>query len=458
MFPPPVATRMALDDPNSDQRHYDRQRAKIRDAVDAGDLSEREGEALLAFGVSKRASASLRTAGTQLDYAMRSALIASAVGLGPLLDATEGEFSNLHDRIAGADVPERFLRYVGDGGWSDGTLRNFRNASKQYLLFVDGATEDDRAWTRTGGRDWVEHVKLGRQPKPKVDPYDLFGPDELAAIWKAIDSKRDAALFGLLYCTWQRNAVIRSFRVGDVEIYNGGVEGAVRIYDDALGRKGATGRKGLSWAVAPVNQWLEVHPTGVDDDPLICVTHDAGDAEVGSPLTKARAVNRRVRKWAERAGLERDRWDTDHGRKQRTARAHLLRYTGATRAAKSPDFSEAQVKQQGGWVQSSKQLDRYIQLTDEDVLGAWASAHGHETSAFGNEQPEFGKCGRCECPVENWLPTCPACGLGLDEAAPTTEKSLEARLGEALTYLAREEPDLAHQVIDTADVMRVDSG
>lgn len=412
---------MALDDPRGDRADYERARQKIRKAVEKGKLTAWEGDALLAFGVDKKANHPLSTVSNQLWLAARVAMMSEAVGFGPLLEIDKGAFSSLHDRMSEGEVPDRFLTYAGPNGWSEGYLRNFLNASKQYLLFVDGEPDDDRTWTRESEREWVDDVELGKPPDPKVDPSDLFGPDELAAMWTAIESKRDAALFGLLYSTWQRNAVVRSFRVGDVEIHNGGTEGAVRIYKDALGRKGASGLKGLSWAVSPVKDWLDAHPTGDQEDPLICVTHDTGDAQAGDPLSKGRSVNRRIRKWAKWAGLARERWDPSHGRKEATGRAHLLRYTGATRAAKSADFSESHVKKQGGWTQSSKQLDRYIQLTDEDVLANWAAAHGHVSSAFSSERPEFGHCGRCNAPIENWLPSCPGCGMDIDDEPPEPE-------------------------------------
>lgn len=444
---------MSLNDPNDDRNRYRKERERVVDAVKDDRIPEDVGDALLAFGDHKDESSAKTTATRQLQYCRRCADMANSVGAPPMTEWDQGDFEAFYGRLKNAEVPDRFLRYVGPEGWGDGSLRNFKNGLKQFLVYLASRDNDDRAWTDDDSREWVDDIELGAPPKPKVDPHDLLAPDELSAMWSVIEGLRDRALFAIAYCTWQRNAVIRSFRLGDVEVYNGGVEGVIRIYEDALGRKGASGRKPLSWAVGPVTQWIEAHPRRDDPDaPLLCVTHDAGDAEVGAPLSTAESVNRRLRKWAKQAGLERDRWDTNYGRRQRTVRAHLLRYTGATRAAKSDVYSEPTVKKWGGWNQSSDQLDRYIQLTDDDVLASWARAHDINSDIFEAEHPEYGNCGRCEGPVEDWLPACPSCGHGLDEAAPVTSKSLDVRLGEALTTLARKDPDLAHRLIDAAEM------
>lgn len=418
-----------VDDPRDDTRQYRRAREKVRETADPRDregwdltsepVPEIDREAILAFGEVKDDASARTTATGQMRYARICAEIAADVDAPPLTEWGQAEFERFYARLKNSEVPDFYVRHVSGETWGDGSLRNFKNALKQLLLYLGDRADGARPWTDADARDWVEDVTLGAPPQPDVRAEDLLGPAELAAMWAAIDSLRDRAMFAVLYCTWQRNATVRSFRVGDVEFHDGGAVATVSINEDASGRKGATGAKPLSWAAGPVKEFLDSHPRG--DDPgaaLLCVTHDSGDAQLGAPLSSSNAINRRLRTIAKRAGLEKDRWDTSTGRKQRTARAHLLRYTGATRAAKSDEYAEATVKRWAGWVQSSDQLDRYIQQADDDVLASWASTHEIETDAFDAQQPEFGSCGRCNGPVENWLRSCPSCGHEIGAEAP----------------------------------------
>lgn len=444
-------------DPRNDRQEYQNERKRIQDDIEDGSIGEDEGAALLAFGENKRESVKISTAGSQLNYIRRSAEMARAIDFPPLLEWEQGDFERFLSRLKNGEVPDRFLRFTGPDGWGEGSVRNFKNAIKQYLLYLRSRSDDNRSWTDGLGREWVEDVELGAPASAKVDPNDLLSPDELASIWNAIERLRDRALFAVAYCTWQRNAVLRSFRLDDVDLHDGGTTGVIRIFEDALGRKGASGRKPLSWSAGPVSKWMEVHPRKDEPDaPLFCSISDHGSSISGTPLSTAESVNRRFRNAAKEAGLDRDRWDTQYGRKQRTIRAHLLRYTGATRAAKSDEYAEATVKQWGNWTQSSGQLDRYIQLTDDDVLASWAAAHDIHSETFSTEQPEYGNCARCQGAVEDWLPTCPSCGHDLSESAPDTGKPMTDRLGEALSFLVEEDPDLAHDLINAAELRQGD--
>lgn len=447
MYTVAIGGGMALDDPNRDNERYERERSRIR----AADVAAADRSALLAFLDFKDERNERSTAHKQANYVRRCAEIAAETGVPPITEWAQGDFERFNSRLRNAEVPDEYLRHCGPGGWGKGTLRQFRNALKQFLLYLGDRNDDDRPWTDGDPREWADDVELGASPDAKVDPSDLFRPDELAAMWTTIDNKRDAAMFALLYCTWQRNAVVRAFRIGDIETHNGGTEGVIRIYEDALGRKGASGRKPLSWAVGPVAEWLESHPRAQDPDaPILCQNHDAGSATRGEPFTTGNAINRRLQRIAKEAGLERDRWDRGHGRKQRTARSHLLRYTGATRAAKSDEYGESTVKKWGGWAQSSNQLDRYIQMTDDDVLASWADAHGINSAVYASIHPEFGTCERCSGPIEDWLATCPSCGFEVGAAPPETEPDLEEDFGRALSFIIREHPEQAHEVIDVA--------
>lgn len=406
-------------DPRNDVRRYNNERERINRAMQEGDIADSDGEVLLEWGAHLRNVNEVSTAHGNMSSCRKAAEKAAAVGMPAVSTWDEATLDTFMVRMEDADFPEEHQNPRSDDGtWSEGYVRNVRQHLKNLFVWL--------------GREWAEDYYIGAPAEGKVERSDLLEQDELTALWEAAEHPRDEVLVALPLVTWQRNAVLRAFRLRDVEFSDDGTSGTIRIFEDALGRKRAKGKKPLTWATGPVKRWMEKHPRRGDlDAPLICVITDSGNAEKGSQLGNAETYNKRLRTLAKRAGLDRDRWDTSEGRKERTIRAHILRYTGATRAAISDTFSESTVKAWGGWKQSSEQLDRYIQVVDEDVIASADAAHGRETDL--PERPEFSSCPSCSAAIEEWHPACPAC-LGPLHDVDWTHEANEAdqRPGESV--------------------------
>lgn len=395
-----------IDDPRGDIRRFKNARRRVREAIEQGDIPGADGEELLAFGDHRRGEGAPSTAHSQMENCRKAAKKAAGVGLPSLIEWDERTLNRFMVRMEDGEFPEEYLNpYSDDGSWAEGTRRNVKQHLKNFFGFL--------------GREWAGDVYIGAPPQGSVEREDLLTQDELTAMWEAAEHPRDEVLLALPLVTWQRNAALRAFRVGDVHLPPEGRTGYITLNEDALGRKDAAGKRPLTWATGPIKRWIAKHPARDGTDfaaaPLLCVITDAGNAVKGAPLANTESYNRRLRTLAERAGLDRDRWIQSEGRKERTLRAHLLRYTAATRAAVSDEYSEATIKKWAGWTQDSPQLRRYIQLVEEDVLAAANEAHGIESEL--PLRPEFSKCPSCGGPVEEWHRACPACtGLLTDEA------------------------------------------
>lgn len=401
----PLRSGMAsTNDPNNEIRNYQNERQRVQDA----DISDRDRAAILRFGDHLRSDHSPNYSYQNMASCRKVAALAGVVGEPPLVEWDKPTYDRFMVRMEDGQFPDEHL--PAKGSWSEGYLRNFRQHLKNYFAFV--------------GHEWAPEVKIGKPPEPSVEREDLLTQDEMTALWEAADHPRDECILALPLATWQRNAALRALRVGDVHLPDNDRTGYVQINEDALGRKAASGKRPLTWATGPVERWLAKHPARDDSDfdeaPLLCVITDAGDATRGAPLSTNESLNRRLRKLAERAGLDRDRWDTTHGRKQRTVSAHTLRYTGITRAAISDDYNDTTVKAWAGWEMDTPQLKRYVQVVEEDILAAADEAHGIETALAG--RPAFDNCPKCGGPTEEWHNACPNCTTLLtDEIWQATE-------------------------------------
>lgn len=441
-------------DPRNDRGRYKNERRRVREAIEKGLITDADGEELLAFGDNLRGRHEPSTSSTQLGGVRRAAIMATAAGFPPLVEWDEQALDRFMVRMEDDDLPDEELER-GGGPWREGTRRNYKQCLKNFLGYL--------------GREWAEDIYIGAPAKGSVERDDLLTQDELTALWEVADHPRDECLLALPLVTWNRNAALRALRVRDVEIADGDQTGFIRLNDSALGQKDATGKRPLTWGTGPVERLLSKHPRRHDDDfedaPLLYVITDAGGAEKGSMLSNNEAYNRRLRTLARRAGLERDRWESSYGRRERTIRAHILRYTGATRAALSDEYKEATIKKWGGWNMSSKQLDRYLQLFDDDVLAAADDAHGIDSSL--PQRPEFGQCPKCGAAIEEWHRACPTCTFllsdemwGLREAAEgvheeSTERAVTSKDDDLVRALqaarrATDDPDEFAEVVAAA--------
>lgn len=143
-----------------------------------------------------------------------------------------------------SDVDALLFQYKHDREMAEGTLRNYRKALRKFF--------------RYRGCDWAEEIEIGSIPDREVDQDKVLSQDEVDRLREAADHPRNKALLEMLLDTGLRVSAIGTLRVGDVEL--GGRAGTVTLNQEAAGRKGASGKRPLTWSKPYVANWLDVHP------------------------------------------------------------------------------------------------------------------------------------------------------------------------------------------------------
>lgn len=182
-------------------------------------------------------AAEIRTWANQLtdEYSTRANLLVNVRTLSrrahegdyPPLTEMENvaDFYELHDSIRDGTNPD-----VKDSGLADSTLRNVRKAARRF--FRDGIEVD-----------WWEDINIGGAPETNVTEDDIFVSEEVEALFDAARNSRDKALMAALLATGQRISALLSLRIRDVDL--DGNTGYIYLNEDALGLKGASGKRPL---------------------------------------------------------------------------------------------------------------------------------------------------------------------------------------------------------------------
>lgn len=337
---------------------------------------------------------------------------------GSLLEMDEDLFYDLLATLRDGSAPG-----IQDGGLAAGTLRTMRSSAR--LFFRDAL-----------GREWAEDIEVGAAGKSPVTPEHLVDSDDISALFDAATSPRDAALLGTLLATGQRISAALSIRVGDVDL--DGRSGVVRLNDEALGLKGASGPRPLLWATGHVSRWLAVHPRRDEDDaPLFC-TLKAGAGgnnqtavrryERGEPLSRHQAHSR-LKDLAEAA-------DVDPVR----VKPHNLRHAAITRMVRE-GLAEQKIKWLVGWADDSSQFERYQHLTDDEMLESVLEDYdltAEDVDRIG--QHERTTCERCGTALRPGATYCDSCGLAMTDTAYKVEHDI-------LRALARLDEDTAEELL-----------
>jgi site-specific recombinase XerD len=144
-----------------------------------------------------------------------------------------------------SDVDALLFEYKHDYEMAEGTLRNYRKALRKFFRYHDP--------------EWAEDIEIGTIPDREVDTDKTLEEDEIQALCEAADHPRNKALLEILLDTGLRVSAVWTLRVQDVEL--NGRAGTVTLNPEAVGRKGASGKRPLTWSKSYVANWLDVHPS-----------------------------------------------------------------------------------------------------------------------------------------------------------------------------------------------------
>jgi integrase len=298
------------------------------------------------------------------------------------------------------DVDEALYNLKRDRGASDGTVRNYKKSLRKFF--------------RSLGRDWAEDIKVGAPPKREVQVDNLLTDEEFTAMLKSAPNPRDKALYALLLDSGLRIGAVGSLRVKDVDVE--GRTGKVSLNENANGLKDASGTLPLTWSKGYISNWLDVHPERDNGDaPLFYNTSDkdVANKEENDPSLSYYHLQRRLKKMAEDAGVDKDK-----------VNPHNLRKTAITRWIRD-GLTEQEIKHRATWVKDSTMFEIYSQITDEEMNQQILDRYG-----IGEEEehsrPELERCSQCRTTLPTPTPRfCPGCGTPLSQKAAESVDEVE---------------------------------
>lgn len=344
------------------------------------------------------------TRATQVCYVRKLSERATVGGFPALTEmASESDFYALHDSLRDGSNPD-----VKDDGLAESTLRTIRNAARNFF----GDALD---------RDWATNIRVGGPQKTSVSKDDIFVAEEVEALRAAVRNPRDKALMETLLATGQRISALLSLRIRDVDL--SGRTGFIYLNDEAIGLKGASGKRPLLWATEYVKNWLDMHPVAQNDDAALFCTvdgqthpHRENDAQ---PLSTW-GVNQQLRRIGTRAGID------------KPVNPHNFRHSAITRMVRE-GVPDQQIKWLVGWKPDSTQFERYTHLQDDEMAQALLEHYDLAEPEAAIGRPTFQVCPSCDAPLDAWVNpmACPGCGLSLSHNAAALQESAETAHEEA---------------------------
>ena len=300
----------------SDIHNFGDQFTQQLEKLDEADIGDRDRKAIKQFIRYQDAQRGL-AASTNVNNCSDLRLSATRADT-PLMDMTR------------EDVDALLFEYKHDHEMAPGTLRNYRKALRKFFRYHD--------------REWAEDIEIGAIPDREVDAEKTLTEDEISALREAVDHPRNKALLEMLLDTGLRISAIGTLRVKDVDL--NGRTGSVTLNQDAVGRKGASGKRPLTYSKPYVANWLDVHPRSGDPGaPLFHrLTKPNGGWGDDDGALHYYSLQKVLKQTAEDAGVPRDKVNPHNFRK--TAISQWIRQ----------GFSEQEIKHRATWVKDSRQF------------------------------------------------------------------------------------------------------
>jgi integrase len=340
-----------------------------------------------------------------------------------------------------SDVDALLFEYKHEYEMAKGTLRNYRKALRKFFRYHD--------------REWAEDIEIGAIPDREVDADKTLTDDEIDRLREAADHPRNKALLEILLDTGLRISAVGTLRVQDVDL--NGRAGTVTLNQEAVGRKGASGKRPLTWSKPYVANWLDVHPRSDEPDaPLFhrLTEPNGGWIEDDDGALTYYHLQRILKQIAEEADVSRDK-----------VNPHNFRKTAITQWIRQ-GFSEQKIKHRATWVKDSRQFETYSQVTDEEMNQQILDKYGLAEEETERNKPDIEDCPQCQTTLPGSPRFCPGCGLALsqkaaydleqaeedifEDVAAATDEDEIAMLRD-LRELVDEHPDAVHEALRHAE-------
>ncbi|WP_276257887.1 tyrosine-type recombinase/integrase [Haloglomus litoreum] len=288
-----------------------------------------------------------------------------------------------------------------EDGYASGTVRNYRTYLRGYFDWL--------------GRDWASEIEIGQPVQTAITGDDLLTREESTGLVSVENRPRDTALAAGLLATGQRISAICSLRVRDIDLSSS--IGLMRLNDEAVGLKGASGVRPLMWATPFFRAWKRKHPCAEDDSaPFFCIREGESVGVDAGTVLSPRAAHRALRELAREADVDPEK-----------VHPHRFRHTAITQMVRD-GLGTQQICFMVGWKPDSTRFQRYSHVSDDEHLRSVLSQYeltGENSLEVG--RPRLSTCRSCGEDLSNSSDPveCPSCStiLRLSRTAGVSDRN-----------------------------------
>lgn len=300
------------------------------------------------------------------------------------------------------DVDATLDAHEAAGARSNSAQRSYAAALRTFFRWLD---------IERGGFAWIEDFAPPRRQTDRKDPDEMLGEDDIEAIRRQLQFRRDKAFLELDVDTGLRRTAACQLRAGDVDLDN--EPPTVRLNPDGRSQKGAedhaVGRIDLKDSAVHVRTWLrEDHPEAPDppdDAPLFPVENGYDPEDRANCAAHPQTVADQVKDAAEDAGVS------------KPVNLHSFKHAAVKRFRWRYGMTWEAIRDRVLWSDNSlaEMMEIYGRLDEGERRERIREQMG-QTTDQGDDGPAVRPCGTCSTEVPASANFCPQCGA--DPAEP----------------------------------------
>jgi len=342
------------------------------------------------------------------------------------------------EKLAKEDLLD-FFHHINSGRMSAGSVNIHKHVIR--LVFKHMAGEDELPKI-------VRWIKFEKRQKPHL-PKNLITEEQINEMIKYVATPRDKAIIACLAECGGRVSELLNVNIDDLEWLFEEETKVPIVRMRLVDCKGNTGERRIELydAIPYLQGWLNGHPD--KDNPNAPLFISMGNGNFGERMGR-NMVWRILDTAGRKAGLE-----------NTTLNPHSFRHRALTEKGKF--MSKFELAKFGGHTMSSKMVDVYIHLEDEDVINKQRQARGLapikkiervksmlnvKRCACGEVNPGTGVfCGRCRAPLDEKFVK-----MSREKLKEDIEKDMEEHdFIRGLMALVKRDPELGRRLKEAAE-------
>ena len=356
-----------------------------------------------------------RSMARQSFYVQRLEKLATLLGK-DFVDATE---DNIRAVVAKLNTMKVRLTRKKDGKIvvsekpiAEWTKEGYKVALKRFFRWL----RNKRKRQNPEETDWIEVKKI----KTKIKPSDLLSPDEVLLLLRARRAQhpRNRALILLLFETGGRPIEVLNLRIQDVSFDRYGAK--VTLCGKNIQGERTPRPLRLIYSAQALANWISMHPGRENHNAPLFVSLSAPNALEPLSYDRTRLLLRLI---AAEQGV--------------TKRVNMynFRHSILTRMACSKQLSDAEMKEFGGWSQSTQMFATYIHVSNEELDRRILQINGIIPSEQNVGLFQKTACPRCMTIYPADIDFCSNCGMALESEAAVDAEQIRNKADELLSRL-----------------------